>query len=223
MLAWWKALVMVLVSSAAGFGAGWTLSAKQSTARIALAEKTESDHARAAKEIAQRELVSETSRRVLEESALRANGSPKCSPADPGAPVVPVASRVRGDDISVTLFNRSNAPADALRFSAYMFDGFGDPVRRKYRTDFSNMFTANHSATIAAHSEKTLCCWDADDFSPLPARVDVTVTEVHFADGSQWSGCGEPLAVDPRPGRLPSGRKRECNRPWPEKCDWEAL
>lgn len=116
------------------------------------------------------------------------------------APLMPLSGRIRVNsagtpELTIRVRSRDRRTIDAFRFSAEVFDNFGDPAmttRPSRLRPATNVILLQNQADrrsdrVSPRGTKTLGHWSLfHNESARKARI--TITSVHFTNGETWTG-----------------------------------
>lgn len=151
--------------------------------------------------------------------ALRMRADPMAIPAAPEAPLEVLSASVRSHysskEVSFRVRSTVALPIDGIRFTVFCYDQFNDPVRNRHATtDFrTHALLATHQETIPPRASRNLGVWRLHG-QPTCTKAIVVVREVHFEDGTEWTGYAVQQS-DPRvPDEVAPRRRPPEPLPW---------
>ena len=142
----------------------------------------------------------------LEAVLLRTD--PMTIPQSADAPVTVLSARVfeRYNYKKLEFRVQSNTPdtIDGIRFTAFCFDQFNDPVRNQHsRIGRTNAMMGTYQQNLRGRATRTLGYWDLFGQDTCTKAI-VVVREVHFEDGTMWQG----YSIQQSDPRLPAAPER---------------
>ena len=142
--------------------------------------------------------------------AAPAHAAPDAAAEPP--PLVPISSHlvpniIGQPELLFTVRQSGTRTIDGMQFRAELFNNFNDPVMHRIRGE-DNVYVGESDERLAPRPRapvRVMARWTLHSFDTATKAI-VTITRVHFTDGSSWEGAARQ-EVDPRiPERAAPGR-----------------